>query len=143
MGKSVYAGMLIAFLLVACLSAPGMGKAQVVDDGMPNIHPWLAVSMIEQQTGILPVYNVTGQECYSLFVAAGRDMSFVSLREGEVFPVYNVSDVRVIYEVKYPEAKFPVLSAVLGGPFTSDKKMTKCFQIVAGSTGPEVYSWEP
>jgi len=120
-----------------------MGMAQVVDDETPNIHPWFAISMIREQTGISPAYNITGQECYDLFLAFGRDMHFVSLRKGEVFPVYNVSDIDIIYMVKYPQTKYPVLLGVLGGTFTSDKKMTECFQIVAGKEGPEVYSWKP
>jgi len=135
-------GALVALLIVA-LSTPAMGMAQVVDDETPNIHPWFAISMIRGQTGISPAYNITGQECYDLFLAFGRDMHFVSLRKGEVFPVYNVSDIDIIYMVKYPQAKYPVLLGVLGGTFTSDKKMTECFQIVASKEGPEVYSWKP
>jgi hypothetical protein len=130
-------------LLVVCLCTPVDGMAQVVDDQLPNIHPWFAISTVEQQAGILPAYNITGQECYDLFVAAGRDMGFVSLRKGKVFPVYNISDIDAVYNVKYPETEYPVLLGVLGGTFTSDKEVSECFQIIAGKDGPEVYSWKP
>jgi hypothetical protein len=141
--RKLIAVALLMVMMVACLSAPAMGMAQVVDDQLPNIHPWFAVSMIEQKTGILPEYNITGQECYDLFVKVGRDMHFVSLRKGNVFPVYNVSDIDIIYRVKYPETDYPVLLGVLGGTFTADKEVSECFQIVAGKDGPEVYSWKP
>ena len=136
-------GALVALLMVACLSAPATGMAQVVDDETPNIHPWFATTMIKQQTGISPVYNITGQECYDLFLAFGRDMHFVSLRKGEVFPVYNAGDIDIIYRVKYPQTDYPVLLGVLGGTFTANEEVTECFQIVAGKDGSEVYSWKP
>jgi hypothetical protein len=121
---------------------PAAGMAQVVDDQLPNVHPVMVVKLIAMETGIWPAYNISGQDAYDLFVGAGRDMGFVSLRKGKVFPVYDKADVKMVFGVKYPDTKYPILMSVLGGTFTMDDDSGKCFQIVeAGSGKPEIYSW--
>jgi len=136
-GAALLVGMMV------CLCHLAFGISQVVDDGKPNVHPELVALFVEAKVGVVPVYNITGQQAYDLFKAAGRDMLYVSLRKGAVFPVYKKQDVDRIYGVKYPGDTYPVMLAILGGTFTQNGVGGKCYQIVDNNGSMEVYSWMP
>ncbi|MCJ7444890.1 MAG: hypothetical protein MUO26_10235 [Methanotrichaceae archaeon] len=143
MGNYVAWGALLFIGILVSVFAPAAG-IEVVDDNLPNVHPWLIVRVIGEDTGIWPAYNITGQEAYDLYAGIGKNMGFVSLRKGKVFPVYKREDVTAINKVKYPETQYPIMLGVLGGTFAYDVDTGNYFQIVDSGNGkPEVYSWKP
>jgi len=135
----------LLFMVVACsmtLSMPSVAVAQVVDYENPNVPPDVVITTIWAKTGILPAYNITGQRCYDLLYASGRDMMFVSLLKGDAFPVYRKEDVDKVYGVKYLDKKDPLITTILGGPYTEDSRGNS-YLIVDNSGSPEVYIWKP
>lgn len=105
------------------------------------IPPEVATAYIGIMTNIWPAINISGIEVRDTFNANGiNNMTYLSIREGAKFGIYNTADAEVVAKVLDPHTKKPILDWVFGGPLLGTQTSTGTIKrmLVFNSTSKDI-----